>query len=126
MVFQSRNTLLTFVDYVFGLQGVLLLANCSYLFLYPDAAASLPSLLEGATPAVVHTLILTSLALGLLFLQAVYQRNRGPMLLSLPGRVLAVYFFWTDGEATRPVAIYEGTMGVLTALGLILEQRAMR
>jgi hypothetical protein len=43
------------------------------------------------------------------------------MLLSLPGRVLAVYFFWTDGEATRPVAVYEGTMGALTTLGLMLE-----
>ena len=46
------------------------------------------------------------------------------MLLSLPGRVLAVYFFWTDGEAMRPVAVYEGTMGALTALGLILERVA--
>ena len=61
---------------------------------------------------------------SLIFLQAAYQRNTGPMLLSLPGRVLAVYFFWTDGEAMRPVAVYEGTMGALTALGLILERVA--
>ena len=44
------------------------------------------------------------------------------MLLSLPGRLLAVYWFWTDGQATRPAAIYEGTMGALTALGLMLER----
>lgn len=69
---------------------------------------------------------LTSLALGLLFLQAVYQRNRGPMLYSLPGRVLGVYFFWTDGTATRPIAVYEGTMGALTVVGLTLEKRASR
>lgn len=43
------------------------------------------------------------------------------MLLSIPGRVLAVYFFWTDGVASRPVAIYEGTMGLFTALGLMFE-----
>ena len=46
------------------------------------------------------------------------------MLLSLPGRILGVYFFWTDGRATRPVAVYEGTMGALTTLGLIFEQLA--
>jgi hypothetical protein len=46
------------------------------------------------------------------------------MLLSIPGRVLAVYFYWTDGAATKPVAIYEGTMGALTVLGLMLERGA--
>jgi len=71
-----------------------------------------------------YSFSLTSLALGLIFLQASYQRNRGPMLLSLPGRILGVYFFWTDGPATRPVAVYEGTMGILTALGLLFEQLA--
>jgi hypothetical protein len=71
-----------------------------------------------------HFFSLTSLALGLIFLQAAYQRNRGPMLLSLPGRILGVYFFWTDGRATRPVAVYEGTMGALTTLGLLFEQLA--
>lgn len=48
------------------------------------------------------------------------------MLYSLPGRVLGVYFFWTDGTATRPIAVYEGTMGALTVVGLTLEKRASR
>lgn len=51
---------LAFVDYVFGLQGILLLVNCAYLFLCPEAAATPPSLLEGATPAVFHTIMLVT------------------------------------------------------------------
>lgn len=48
---------LSLVDYIFGLQGLLLLFNCGYLFLFPEAAATPPSILEGATPAVFHTLM---------------------------------------------------------------------
>jgi hypothetical protein len=67
---------------------------------------------------------LTCLGLGLVQVQAAYQRNRGPLLLSVPGRALAVYFFWTDGLATRHMAVFEGAMGMLTALGLLHARRA--
>jgi hypothetical protein len=57
MALQSRQPPLTFVDYSFGLQGVLLLANSAFLFLSPDTAATPPSLLEGASPAIFHTIM---------------------------------------------------------------------
>jgi hypothetical protein len=60
MAFQSQTRPLSFVDYAFGLQGGLLLLNCGFLFLFPEAAAAPPSLLEGATPAIFHTLMYVS------------------------------------------------------------------
>lgn len=66
---------------------------------------------------------LSCLGLGLVQVQAAYQRNRGPMLLCVPGRALAAYFFWTDGPKTRHMAIFEGVVGVITAAGLLQARR---
>ena len=57
MPVQGHEGPLAFVDYAFGLQGVLLLVNSAFLFIAPDVAATPPSLLEGATPAVFHTIM---------------------------------------------------------------------
>jgi hypothetical protein len=57
MATQLKSTPLAFVDYIFGMQGVLLLVNCAYLLQCPEAAATPPSILEGATPAIFHTLM---------------------------------------------------------------------
>lgn len=57
MPLQSHQPPLDFVDYNFGLQGVLLLVNSAFLFLSPDTAATPPSVLEGASPAIFHTLM---------------------------------------------------------------------
>ena len=57
MPFRGHDAPMAFVDYAFGLQGVLLLVNSAFLLVVPDVAATPPSLLEGATPAVFHTIM---------------------------------------------------------------------
>ena len=57
MASPTQDTAPAFLDYVFGLQGMLLLINSAFLYLYPETAATPPSLLENATPAIFHALM---------------------------------------------------------------------
>ena len=126
-------------DLFFGAQGVFLLGNGMYLLLFPEKAATdTGSPLLGCPIPVVRamryamydkvdfyqltfTTSMSSFSIGALFLQAVYQHNQAVMALSIVGRILAVVvFWWLNGGPWKNVAIFEGVMGLLTGLSLIL------
>ncbi|KAJ9638145.1 uncharacterized protein PV06_04874 [Exophiala oligosperma] len=109
-----------FSSVVMTAQGLFLLGNGVYLLFNPFQPSLDPAGVFYNTPVpVIRAFSMTSLTIGSMYLQSVYQRNRDAMLLSVFGRGVAVtVFFWTNGGAWKNVALFEGAMGLLTGLSL--------
>lgn len=61
--------------------------------------------------------------LGGLYIQAVYQSNRGFMQGSMLLRVLTAAIFWGNGPQWRLAALVEATLAFLSGVVLVLESQ---
>ena len=64
-----------------------------------------------------------TLVLGGLYIQAVYQSNRGFMQGTMLLRMLTAVIFWGNGLQWRLAALVEAGLAFLSGLGLVLESR---
>jgi len=109
----------TLPNYVFGLQGLLLLANGVYTLLYPKKAAEPGSPMVGTPVPVVHAMSMTSFSLGAFFIQVGYQGNREFMVTAVPMRFFAAAVFGRHGGAWGNVAAYEAAWGAVNIAALM-------
>jgi len=67
---------------------------------------------------------LTTTTIGALYLIAAAQQNFALMSITLSLGFLAAFIFAYTGGLWRKVAIFEGVMGIITGLGLLIDYQA--
>ncbi|KAF1991203.1 hypothetical protein K402DRAFT_173105 [Aulographum hederae CBS 113979] len=111
------------LDYAFAVQGLFLVFNGILFLLIPTGKVSCPPILEGTSNGVLHILSTSTLSVAVSFLIAAYYQERALMVAGVPGRILAALLFYSHGGEFVQVAAFEGAVGVLIAVLLVLERR---
>ncbi|KAL2849974.1 hypothetical protein BJX68DRAFT_237140 [Aspergillus pseudodeflectus] len=107
----------------FTAQSVFLLGSGCYSLMYPSSVAKLKGgSPNGTTKAIIQLDGLTSLALGLCYLNSIYEKRTRMMISFVSYHLLSDWAMYRNGRKWNPFAALETEIAVLAGAALIWDR----